>query len=150
MNKRNVITTILVLLVLVAGGIATGVLVQQSKSDAAIEASSNVETSIVTQDALSGFWKSDDPKMKATVTQSTVEIIWEDGDMSGLYWKGTFLVPARLINGSKIMSEGDTDVMSESLLASRDTSKEFTFEKNTLAFKLTTMGVTKTVRLVRT
>lgn len=149
MNKRSVITTILVLFVLIAGGIATGVFINQSKSDATIESNAKVETSIITQDALSGFWKSDDPKMKATVTQSTVEIIWEDGDMSGLYWKGTFLAPARLVNGSKIVSDGDTDVMSESLLASRDTSKEFTFEKDTLSFKLTLMGVTKTVRLVR-
>lgn len=94
---------------------------------------------------LTGTWKSDG--MTATVTDSTIEIMWSTDDLSGLYWKGTFT--ATVQDGAKIFSAGDADAMSDALMASQDAEKEFTYQNGELSFKLTMMKVVQIIRMTR-
>lgn len=101
--------------------------------------------SISQQVDLTGSWTSDN--MSATVTDSTIEILWTGKDFTGLYWKGTFT--ATVDDGARIFSAGDVNIMSESMFASQDTEKEFTYKDNSISFKRTLAGVTQIVRLTR-
>jgi hypothetical protein len=101
--------------------------------------------------SLNGKWAAslESSTMLATVTDDGIEIQWANGDTSALYWKGTFPVPAN--HGAKftVESEGDLHAMDESMLASEDLTKTFTYENNTINFSLTVIGVTTKVHLAR-
>lgn len=94
---------------------------------------------------LVGTWKTEG--MTATVTDSTIEILWSTEDISGLYWKGTFTATVK--DGARIFSAGDVDVMSDALFASQDADKEFTFKDGKISFKRTMMNVVQTVHMTR-
>lgn len=94
---------------------------------------------------ITGTWANEN--MFATVTDSTIVILWSTKDLNGLYWKGSFT--ATVANGEKIFSAGDTVAMEESMLASQDSDKEFVYENNTLSFKRTVAGVTQIIRMTR-
>lgn len=87
-----------------------------------------------------------------TITGDDIEIQWVEGDdTSGLYWKGTFPVPASMTQGSEfdIKSTGDVSAMSASLFGSQDDQKTFTYKNGKLNFKMTVAGVTTIVHLER-
>jgi hypothetical protein len=146
---RRVVLVVTAFLLAAAGATMIFVLNDTSTPSAAEQVSEEKVSDNQSVD-LSGFWKpTDDTKMEATITQSTIEIQWKEEGLSGLYWQGTFMPPANVVNGCKIVSEGDVNVMSDSALASSDTTKEFTYDKNKLSFKLTMIGITKTITLVK-
>jgi hypothetical protein len=92
-----------------------------------------------------GSWTAD--KMTATVTETTIEIQWSTDEMSGLYWKGSFVGTAA--DGDKLVSAGDLAAMEESFISSRDPEKEFVYENGKLSFKRTVMGMTSVIHLTR-
>lgn len=94
-----------------------------------------------------GIWKSSEPGMIAHVSGGNIKIDWITGDTRALYWKGTF--PRRIKSGNKTTSIGDVDLMSSALLASLDTKKTFTYIHEKLEFRMSILGITKTVRLSR-
>jgi hypothetical protein len=103
--------------------------------------------------SLVGTWtgESSTTKMVATVSENAIEIMWETPDTTALYWKGTFEAPAAVSNTNRlwITSNGDTAAMENSLLASRDPTKRFTYEDGMLSFPLTVMGVTTTIKMTK-
>jgi hypothetical protein len=86
----------------------------------------------------------------ATITGDGIEIQWNQGDdISALYWKGTFPAPLNVHKGDlfNVTSAGDTAAMADSMLASQNATKMFTYDNGTLSFELTVMGVKQTVHL---
>lgn len=100
--------------------------------------------------SLVGTWtgETDTAKMIATVTDSTIEIMWKTEDTTALYWKGSFNAPANFSGENTVItSDGDLAAMENSILASRHKTKTFTYDDGELSFELTVMGVTKTIKL---
>lgn len=101
--------------------------------------------------SFNGPWqaKLNDATLNATITGDGIEIHWVTSQTDAIYWKGTFPAPPNVTHGSTftIVSVGDTATMEESLLASQDESKAFTFDNGKLKFKMTVMGVTQMVEL---
>lgn len=102
---------------------------------------------------LSGTWKqtnseAEDAYQQAEITSDTITINWvtDNGDTESLYWVGTFVSPT---DSGKydFTSEGDTEKMSTALLASTDSTKEFSYEDGVISYKVGMMGTTTTVRL---
>jgi hypothetical protein len=98
-----------------------------------------------------GPWqaKFNEATLNAVISGDGIEIHWVTSQTDAVYWKGTFPVPQNVTYASvfTIVSVGDTAAMEESLLASQDESKAFTFDNGKLQFKMTVMGVTQTVAL---
>lgn len=96
---------------------------------------------------LDGTWKNDDPNlhMSAIVSNGTIQISFESTDVSALYWKGTF--PASATHGDDIVSQGDRAEMDASMMGSSEDVKHFYYASETISYKLTVMGVTRTVSL---
>lgn len=89
---------------------------------------------------LNGTWKADG--FEAVVTDNNIEVNIVEGDTSSLYWKGTF--PA---DSDKVVSQADTEALSQSMLGSQDSTKEFTVKGDQIDFKITIMGTSKVVHL---
>ncbi|MFT8705370.1 hypothetical protein [Bifidobacterium aquikefiricola] len=103
---------------------------------------------------LTGTWasKSDDASdttMQATVKDSTIEINWVTPDSTSLYWTGSYEAPTEATDTYSWTSQGDTETMSSALLASQDSTKDFTYENGELTFETSALGATKTIRLHR-
>lgn len=102
---------------------------------------------------LAGTWKqtnseSEDAYQQAEITADTITVNWitDGGDSEALYWVGTFVPPED--NGKYVFtSEGDVEKMNIALLASTDSTKEFTYEDGVISYKVGMMGTTTTVRL---
>jgi hypothetical protein len=103
------------------------------------------------QVTFSGPWqaKLNDATLNAVISGDGIEIHWVTSQTDAIYWKGTFPVPEHVTHGSvlTITSVGDTAAMENSLLASQNKTKDFTFDNGKLTFKMTVMGVTQTVAL---
>ena len=100
---------------------------------------------------LTGTWKqtngSDkDHYQQATVTADSIEINWVSPDTTSLYWSGSFTPPTTAGDYSWT-SQGNKDKMSQSLLASQDDTKDFTYENGEITYKASAMGTTTTVHL---
>lgn len=92
--------------------------------------------------SLNGTWKADG--FEAVIADNSIEVNIVDQDTSSLYWKGTF--PA---GSDKVVSEADTAALSESMLGSQDATKEFTVKDDEISFKITIMGTSKVVHLMK-
>lgn len=82
--------------------------------------------------------------MTARIHDGVITIQWNDDEMQGLYWVGTW---PYLAGQDTLTSVGDTDTMSSALLASQDSTKEFTYKDGNISYKLTIVGVTTTITL---
>lgn len=94
--------------------------------------------------------KMNDAIFVATILENDIEVQWNDGaDTNALYWKGTFTTPVSTHLGDMfvVTSVGDTKAMSNSLLGSQDSTKDFLYEDRKLSFKMTVLGVTQTIHL---
>lgn len=117
--------------------VIAGVFTLVSKSDASPAQS----TSLV------GSWHGD--MFDAEVTNGSIEVRWSDkSNLDALYWKGTF-VTGTVIGDAEFTSEGDTDMMDNSLLASMDKTKKFTYKDGKLQFLFTVMGAVQVCTLSR-
>ena len=103
---------------------------------------------------LTGTWKqtnSNDPSsyMEATISGDTIEVNWIGTDTKSLYWKGTYQAPAAA-GDWKWTSQGDTETMAQSLLASQDATKDFTYsEADGVSWETTALGTTITVKTAK-
>lgn len=100
-------------------------------------------------DNLNGKWTADlnNSTMVATISDDGIEIQWATGNDSALYWKGTFKVPSSIGAKFDVVSVADQGAMQESILASQDTMKTFTYEHGKISFILRAVGVTTKVEL---
>lgn len=104
-----------------------------------------------TPHTLEGTWVStqDEPSLTATIQPNEVSIMWTAGSTTSLYWQGTFPSSGQAVDGTTIVSVGDKEALSKSLLGSLGETKEFTYKDGKLQFSLTVLGVAQTIRLER-
>ena len=87
--------------------------------------------------------------MEATISGDTIEVNWIGTDAKSLYWKGTYQAPTEA-GDWKWISQGDTETMAQSLLASQDATKNFTYsEANGVSWETTALGTTITVKTTK-
>jgi hypothetical protein len=101
---------------------------------------------------LDGEWKqtnSNDPEsfQTATIMGETIEVYWNAPDTKSLYWAGTVEVPQDGSTSFTWESVNDTTKTDSAMLASGDDVKTFTLENGELAYEVTALGTTMTVRL---
>ena len=103
---------------------------------------------------LAETWKqgnsaSKDANQEAKITGDTISIDWvsDGGDTTSIYWVGTFKDPTDATEPYIWTSKRDVAKTGSALLASTDDSKEFTFEGDTISYKVSALGSTTTVKL---
>lgn len=103
---------------------------------------------------LTGTWKqsnsnSEDTYQQATITADTITIDWvmDGGESTSVYWVGSMKAPNNATDSFAWSSTRDAAATDTSLLASTDDVKEFTFEGNTVSYKVSALGTTMTVKL---
>lgn len=105
---------------------------------------------------LTGTWKqnnptSEDSYQQATVTTETITVEWvtAGGDTTSTYWVGTFEPPTAASEPHTWTSQRDAAATDSAILASTDDTKEFTYEGDTISYKVSALGTTTTVDLNR-
>ena len=89
-----------------------------------------------------GTWKSDDGTFVAQIKNKQIVInLHADGD-TALYWKGTFGYGSPVI-----ISKADTEALDGALFGSQDKTKQFVYRNHRLRFRMSMMGVTRTISL---
>lgn len=103
---------------------------------------------------LTGAWKqgnsnSDDSYQQATITADTITIDWvsDGGDSTSIYWIGTFQAPTNTTEPYVWTSQRDASATESALMASTDDTKEFTFQNDTISYKVSALGTTITAKL---
>lgn len=103
---------------------------------------------------LTGEWKqvnsnSEDAWQAATISGDTIVVNWvsENGDVTSLYWAGTYVAPTTADEPYSWDSENDKEQTGMALLASGDDTKTFTYENGQLSFSASALGTTITVRM---
>jgi hypothetical protein len=125
-NIRRIVGTLLVLLGLVS----------------VVSACSGGSTSTDGKSSVVGTWKADGFEAEITASEITINIVGNDS--KSLYWKGSFHD-----NTGTVRSNGDTDAMAGSMLGSQDSTKTFSVDDDQIAFEMSLMGTTKTIKLKR-
>ncbi|MBP2414071.1 hypothetical protein JOF48_002870 [Arthrobacter stackebrandtii] len=128
-------------------------------SGQAIEAPAKAEEPAPVQEApkapdLTGSWKEADSASKetyqqATITADTITVEWvsDGGDTTAVYWVGTFVAPVDATKPYTWSSQRDAAATDMALLASSDDAKDFTFDGDTISYKVTALGTTVTAKL---
>lgn len=83
----------------------------------------------------------------ATITSDTITITWVMPDFSMIYWAGSYIPPETEETSYTWESMGDPEKMEQSLLASNDETKVFTYQNGKLSYELTALGKTTTIYL---
>jgi hypothetical protein len=103
---------------------------------------------------LSGAWKQNNPNseksfQQATITADTIAVDWvtDGGNTTSIYWVGTFKAPTSSDGPYTWISQRDAAATKSALLASSDATKEFTYDGDTISYKVSAMGTSTTVKL---
>lgn len=103
---------------------------------------------------LTGAWKqsnsaSEKSYQQATITADKITIEWvtDGGDTTSTYWVGTIKAPTDGSEPYKWTSKRDAAATKSALLASTDDTKDFTYEADTISYKVSALGTTTTVKL---
>jgi predicted small lipoprotein YifL len=103
---------------------------------------------------LSGAWKQSNPNseksyQQATITADVITVEWvtDGGNTASIYWVGTFKAPSSSNGPYTWTSQRDVAATKSALLASSDATKEFTYDGDTISYKVSAMGTTTTVKL---
>lgn len=103
---------------------------------------------------LTGQWKqsnaaSEESFQQATITADTITIDWvsDGGDTTSIYWVGTFEPPTQAGENHTWTSQRDAAATDSALLASTDATKEFSYEGDSISYKVSMLGTTTTVKL---
>ncbi|WP_294568994.1 hypothetical protein [uncultured Arthrobacter sp.] len=103
---------------------------------------------------LTGAWKqsnsnSEDSYQQAMITGDMMTIDWvsDGGDTTSVYWVGTFEAPTAADEPYTWTSQRDAAATDTALMASTDDTKEFTYEDDTISYKVSALGTTVTVEL---
>ena len=132
----------------------TGCSGANTTSSSAADSNTTEETPQVPD--LTGAWKqsnptSEDSYQQATITTDTITVEWvtDGGDTTSTYWVGTFEPPTDASESHIWTSQRDAAATDSALLASTDDTKEFTYEGDTISYKVSALGTTTTVDLNR-
>lgn len=105
---------------------------------------------------LKGTWKqnnssSADGWMTATVTADTItaSFVTDGGDMTSLFWVGSFTPPSDDASSYVWTSTRDEAATESALLASTDATKDFAYDDDEISFPVSIAGSTATVRMSR-
>ena len=92
---------------------------------------------------------SEDSYQVATITNDTIEIYWifDGGKTKSLYWAGTFELPTSSGNSFTWVSKSNTEKASQSVMASQDGTKTFTYQDGKISYQVSALGNTTTVEL---
>lgn len=92
-------------------------------------------------------------QFSATIREGEIKIVLlmdsgeeGDADAAGTYWAGTFDT-SNTSDVFQVLSQGDTETMSYSVLGSQDKTKVFEYDNGILSFRFTVMGITETIYL---
>lgn len=103
---------------------------------------------------LTGAWKQDnsnseDSYQQATITADTITIDWvsDGGNTTSIYWVGTYEAPTQATEPYVWTSQRDAAATDSALMASTDDTKEFTFQDDTISYKVSALGTTITAKL---
>lgn len=103
---------------------------------------------------LAGKWKqsnsaSEDSYQHATITADTITVEWvsDGGDTTSTYWVGTYKAPTDATAPYVWSSKRDVKATESALLASSDETKEFTYDGDTISYKVSALGTTTKVEL---
>ena len=103
---------------------------------------------------LIGAWKQSNPNseksyQQATITADTITVDWVTGggNTTSIYWVGSFKAPTSSNGPYTGTSQKDAAATKSALLASSDATKEFTYDGDTISYKVSAMGTTTTVKL---
>jgi hypothetical protein len=103
---------------------------------------------------LTGAWKQSNPAseksyQQATITADAITVEWvtDGGNTTSIYWVGTFEAPSDSSGPYTWTSQRDAAATKTALLASTDATKEFTYEGDTISYKVSALGTTTTVKL---
>lgn len=111
------------------------------------EPNHTVKSSSTTQQeapvSLNGNWTAEN--FTAEVQDHGITINLTLDDTTGVYWAGTFDTTDEAVQ--TVTSEGDQNVLNNSLFGSQDATKVFKIDGQEISFEFTIMGTTKTVRL---
>jgi len=88
-----------------------------------------------------GTWKADGFEATVTASDITINIVGDD-DSKSLYWKGTFHE-----GNDVVKSHADREALDASMLGSQDSDKNFAVDDDQIAFEMSMMGTTKTIKL---
>ncbi|MHA7984406.1 hypothetical protein ACX9R5_01255 [Rathayibacter sp. CAU 1779] len=106
--------------------------------------------------SLDGDWKqsnsnSTDSWQAATITGDTIVVSWVTGGgtTTSLYWAGSVTPPDTATNTFTWTSNNDTSKTENSLLASSDPTKVFTYDNGVIRYPVAALDTTTTVRLTR-
>jgi hypothetical protein len=148
-KKHWVIVSLLVALALFVGGfVLVGENAKASSSRGVVPVA---ETTMVD---MNGTWTQTSSgfstiNMTATINDGEISIDMSNGNLSGLYWKGTFPVSSIMSNGFTTTSVGDVAAMNSSMLASLDKTKTFSYKDGDLSYSFSMLGMTTTVHMKR-
>lgn len=105
---------------------------------------------------LTGTWKqsnshSADSHQEAEITGDVITINWvtDNGDTKSIYWVGTFAAPNDAVTPYKWTSTRDKAATESAMLASQDTTKDFTFQDDAISYSASALGTTTTVKLTK-
>jgi hypothetical protein len=91
-----------------------------------------------------GTWKSSrELGFTAHIHDGQIRMTIQADEYLGLYWKGTFAKKRTSI----FISRGDTKAMDASILGSLDSTKKFTIHGNTITFRFSALGLSRSVTL---
>lgn len=103
---------------------------------------------------LTGAWKqsnpnSEDTYQQATIAADTITVEWvmDGGDTTSIYWVGTYEGPVDATEPFTWTSKRDAAATDSALMASTDDTKDFTYEGDTVSYKVTALGTTMTVKM---
>ena len=157
MSKNAVVAAFLLSVLLLAGCSSSPGATSSDGADAGASTPSEQASEPAPEPLdLTGDWKqsnsdSADSYQQATITADTISVDWVNAAESttAIYWIGTYTAPDEATDSFTWESKGDTEKMSHALLASQDDTKTFTYKDGVLSYKVTALGVTKTVEMKR-
>ncbi|MGO4681766.1 hypothetical protein [Microbacterium sp. 2MCAF23] len=155
MTSKNVLAVAALIGFLALAGCSAPVTGTTASTGAAPTASpdSSVPSPKPTPADLVGEWVEEnggDSTQSATITGQSISINWvnaKDGT-TAVYWVGSYAAPSAAgdFTWTSTRDEAATD---GALLASTDPTKDFEYAGGKISYKVTAMGVTKTVTLIR-
>ena len=105
---------------------------------------------------LSGGWKQTNSNSEtdyqiAMIADDVIEIYWvfEEDDLTALYWAGTYVSPTTDTNEYSWNSINDKATTDMVLLASTADDKTFTYKNGVISYSVSAMGETMTVEISR-
>lgn len=87
--------------------------------------------------------------MEATIAENTITVRWmfNEDDMTPLYWVGTFDVPADATSPVTIESVRDKEATDPALFAAMVDTKDFTYDDGEITFDVSIQDETATVQM---